>query len=163
LSEPALFGQWRHGGFVISTDPARVDIDTAARWLAETSYWANGVPRDVVARAVAGSLTFGLYVEETGAFAGMARVVTDRATFAYLCDVFVLEPFRGRGLSKWLLETITGHPDLQGLRRWLLFTADAHALYERYGFQPLTSPDRVMERHNPDIYAHAAPAKENNP
>jgi len=162
MNKSASFTEWRRGGFVVSTDPARVDLEAAAGWLAENSYWARGVPREVVARAVAGSLTFGLYEEETGAFVGMARVVTDRATFAYLADVFILEPYRGRGLAKWLMEVVTGHPDLQGLRRWLLFTADAHALYEHYGFRPLKSPDRAMERHDPDVYARSV-TKENTP
>jgi GNAT superfamily N-acetyltransferase len=150
--EPIAVTEWRRDAFVISTDPARVPVEDAARWLAEHSYWARGVPPEVVARAVANSLTFGLYVEQTGAFVGMARVITDRATFAYLADVFVREPYRGRGLSKWLMEVILAHPDLQGLRRWLLMTADAHSLYARYGFRPLHSPERVMERHDRNVY-----------
>jgi GNAT superfamily N-acetyltransferase len=119
-----------------------------------TCYWAKGIPQEVVARSIEHSLCFGIY-HEVGATlrqVGFARVISDFATIAYLGDVFVLEPYRGRGLSKWMMECITQHPQLQGLRRWILLTRDAHALYEKFGFRPLRAPDRYMELHRPDIY-----------
>ncbi len=137
-------------GFRISTDPAQLDLAVVHRFLAEDSYWARNIPLDTVARAVAHSLNFGLYAPG-GEQAGFARVVTDRATFAWLCDVFVLPAFRGQGLSKWLMEVVWAHPELQGLRRQLLATLDAHGLYEQFGFQPLAAPERYLEvrRANP--------------
>jgi GNAT superfamily N-acetyltransferase len=137
-------------GFSISTDPARLDLDLVHATLAE-SYWAKGIPRETVERSVRGSLPFGIY-EEGGAQVGFARVITDRATFAYLADVFIIEAYRGRGLAKWLLETILAHPDLQGLRRFCLGTRDAHGLYARYGFAAQEDPSRWMEVLRPDIY-----------
>jgi len=137
-------------GFTISTDPARLDLDGVYAWLS-ASYWARGIPRDVFERSVRHALCFGIY--EGARQVGFARVVTDFATVAYVGDVFVLEPWRGRGLSRWLMETIDGHPDLQGLRRWILLTRDAHGLYRKFGFTPLASPDRWMEKHVPDAYA----------
>lgn len=136
-------------GFVVSDDPARIDLDVVHGYLSR-SYWSAGIPRATVERAVRNSLVFGLYT--AGRQVGFARVITDRTTFAYLCDVFVLEEFQGRGLGKWLMEAVTAHPDLQGLRRFVLATRDAHGLYERYGFRPLKSPERFMERHDPDVY-----------
>jgi GNAT superfamily N-acetyltransferase len=135
--------------FTISTDPARVDLDLVTRFLA-TSYWAPGISRPVVERAVRGSLSFGIY-EDTRQV-GFARVITDAATFAYLADVFVLESHRGRGLAKWLMKTILAHPDLQGLRRFALATRDAHGLYAQFGFTPLGHPDRHMEIARPHVY-----------
>jgi GNAT superfamily N-acetyltransferase len=117
------------------------------------SYWSPGIPEDVVRRAIAGSLAFGVYAESGGGQVGFARVVTDRATFAYLADVFVVEAERRRGLSKWLMSIIVEHPDLQDLRRWLLGTRDAHGLYAQFGFTALRAPERFMERHEPDVYA----------
>jgi ribosomal protein S18 acetylase RimI-like enzyme len=131
-------------GFEISSDPGRLDRALIHRFLHDESYWAKGVPRDVVDRAIDNSLCFGLY-DPDGRQAGFARVVTDRAAIAYLADVFVLAEHRGRGLGKWLIETVMSHPELQGLRRFFLGTADAHALYERYGFRALADPDRMME------------------
>jgi len=131
-------------GFEISGDPARLDRAMIHRFLHDDSYWAKGVPRDVVDRAIDNSLCFGLY-DRDGRQAGFARAVTDRAAIAYLADVFVLTEYRGQGLGKWLIETVMSHPDLQGLRRFFLGTADAHALYERYGFRPLADPGRMME------------------
>jgi GNAT superfamily N-acetyltransferase len=130
-------------GYEISTDPARVDRDLVHRFLNQDAYWARGVPRDVVDRCIENSLCFGVYrgAEQVG----FARVVTDRAAIAYLGDVFVVSGHRGRGLGKWLVETVMGHPDLQGLRRFMLGTADAHSLYERFGFRPLANPGRMME------------------
>ena len=132
-----------HAAYEISTDPARLDRALIHRFLRDDSYWARGIPRDVVDRAIDNSLCFGLYHD--GAQVGFARVVTDRAAIAYLADVFVLEGHRGRGLGKGLIEAVLAHPDLQGLRRFFLGTADAHELYERYGFRPLADPGRMME------------------
>ena len=148
--------EWAQGEFTITTDPARVDLDVVHGFL-RTAYWCDGIPRETVARAVAGSLNFSVWLG--GRQAGYARVVTDRATFAWVCDVFVLESYRGRGLAKWLMRTVGQHPELQGLRRWLLATRDAHGLYREAGFTPLASPDRWMERSVRDMY-RAAPAAE---
>lgn len=143
--------EWRRGEHAVSTDPARLDLAVVHGFLAR-SYWSPGIPIETVRRAIAGSLPFGLYLvapdtpEGTERQIGFARAISDRATFAYLADVFVIEPFRGRGLGKWLVETIVSHPDLQGLRRWALITRDAHAVYRAHGFAPLASPDRWMER-----------------
>lgn len=141
--------QWTRDAFTVTCDPARVDVDVVTGFLTE-SYWAKGIPREIVARSIANSLCFALLHGDTQV--GFARVVTDQATFAYLADVFVAPAFRGRGLSKFLMECVNAHPGLQGLRRWLLVTRDAHGLYERFGFKPLASPDRLMERHDPGIY-----------
>jgi len=129
--------------YEISTDVTRLDRALIHRFLHDDSYWATGVPREVVDRAIDNSLCFGLYRD--GAQVGFARVVSDRAAIAYLADVFVLEEHRGRGLGKRLIETVMAHPDLQGLRRFFLGTADAHALYEQFGFRPLAEPGRMME------------------
>lgn len=136
-------------GASISTDPARMDLDFIHGYLVR-SYWAEGIPREVVARCVRNSLCFGLF--QDGAQAGFARIISDRATFAYLADVFVLEEFRGRGLSKGLMRAVMAHPDLQGLRGWYLKTRDAHGLYSQFGFAGLKNPDRSMEITRPDIY-----------
>jgi GNAT superfamily N-acetyltransferase len=137
------------GAFTLSTDRARLDLDVVHAYLTR-SYWAEGIPRDVVARSIEGALCFGLY--EYAAQIGFARVVTDRATYAYLADVFVLEAFRGQGLGVWMMEGVMAHPDLQGLRRWSLVTRDAHELYRRFGFTGLAAPDRYMEKMEPDVY-----------
>jgi GNAT superfamily N-acetyltransferase len=136
-------------GFTISTDPARLDRALIHEFLS-ASYWARGIPRETVERSIAGALCFGLY--ENGRQVGFARVITDRATFAYLADVFVLESHRGRGLAAWLMETILAHPDVQGLRRWMLLTRDAHPLYRKVGFTDLAHPERVMERVDAGVY-----------
>ncbi|MCC2548245.1 GNAT family N-acetyltransferase [Hymenobacter sp. BT175] len=138
-------------GYTVSTDPDRLDVGAIHRFLAEDSYWAQNMPRPLLERAIANSLCFGLYTAD-GQQAGFARVVTDLATFAWLCDVFVLPEFRGQGLSKWLMEAVWAHPDLQGLRRRLLATLDAHSLYTQFGFAPLTTPDRFMEIRLPNPY-----------
>lgn len=140
----------------ISTDPARLDLDLVHGYLTR-SYWAAGVPREVVARSIAHSICFGAYVD--GRQVGFARVITDRATFAYLADVFVLEPFRGRGVSKQLVDAVLAHPDVQGLRRFCLVTRDAHGLYARYGFRPPERPENWMEIVRKDVYA-ARPGQE---
>ena len=134
----------------IDTDKTRLDIDVIHGFLRE-SYWATGIPRDVVERSIEGSLCFGVYVD--GAQVGFARIVSDYATFAYLADVFVLDAFRGQGLSKRLMEAIVSHPRLQGLRRWSLATRDAHGLYEQFGFTPLANPMRYMERLDSTVYS----------
>lgn len=134
----------RSDGFRISTNPVELDVAVIHHYLAEESYWAKNISREVVERGIANSLNFGLYAPD-GQQAGFARVVTDRATFAWLCDVFVLPAFRGQGLSKWLMAVVWAHPDLQGLRRQLLATLDAHGLYTQFGFAPLQTPDRFLE------------------
>ncbi|MGH9367323.1 MAG: GNAT family N-acetyltransferase [Thermoanaerobaculia bacterium] len=141
--------EWKRGAFTISTDRRRLDRETIYGFLAQ-SYWARGIPREVVDRSIDNALCFGLYEGERQV--GFARVITDRATFAYLGDVFILESHRGRGLSKWLMEVVMGHPDLQNLRRWSLATRDAHGLYERFGFRRLANPDLLMEIVDMDIY-----------
>lgn len=140
----------RRGEFLISTDRARLDLDVIHGFLTKC-YWAQGIPRDVVARSIEHSLCFGIY-HATGGQVGFARVISDFATFAYLGDVFVLEPYRGYGLGKWLMECIVRHSALQHLRRWILATRDAHGLYSQFGFIPLTAPERYMEIHRPDVY-----------
>jgi GNAT superfamily N-acetyltransferase len=143
--------EWKRGEFTITTDPRRVDRAAAHAFLTE-SYWAGGVPREIVERSIDGSLAFALIDESGGRQIGFARAITDRATFAYLADVYVLDAYRGRGLGTWLVETIMAHPELRGLRRWMLVTRDAHGLYEKFGFSPLEKPERIMEIVKPDIY-----------
>jgi GNAT superfamily N-acetyltransferase len=140
---------WAKKEFEVATDPARIDLRTVHEFLTN-SYWARGIPLEIVQRSIENSLCFGIYHGDRQV--GFARVITDRATFAYLADVFILGPWRGRGLSKWLMECILAHPDLQGLRRWMLATQDAHNLYAQYGFSPLKAPERWMEIHRADVY-----------
>ena len=135
--------------FTVSTDPQRVDLDLVHGFLTQC-YWAAGIPREVVRRSIENSLCFGIYSGRKQL--GFARVITDYATFAYVADVFVLESHRGRGLSKFLMECIMQHPELQGLRRWSLATADAHGLYSQFGFKPVKKPEMWMEIHSPDVY-----------
>jgi len=134
---------WIQGDYEITTDPSRIDVAAVHGFLTD-SYWAKGIPLAAVERSIQNSLCFGIYRGREQA--GFARVISDRATFAYVADVFVLPAFRGQGLSKWLMQCIMAHPDLQGLRRWSLVTRDAHELYQQFGFRPLTAPDRWMER-----------------
>jgi len=141
---------WQKDEFTISTDSSRLDIPYIHDWLSERSYWAEGIPLATVSASVAGSLCFGVYLGEKQV--GFARVVTDKATFGYLADVFIDEHYRGRGLSKWMVATILSHPELQGFRRWMLGTLDAYGLYAQYGFQPLEEPGRVMQIYYPDVY-----------
>jgi len=138
--------------YEISTDPARLNIELIHQYLSRDSYWAQQVPLEVVARSVANSLCFGVYHHNEQV--GLARIITDKATFAYLCDVFILPEHRGKGISKWLMKTMHSHPELQGLRRWLLGTKDAHGLYEQFGWTYLTPEQvpRFMQLHNPDVY-----------
>ncbi|WP_197086880.1 GNAT family N-acetyltransferase [Bradyrhizobium sp. LTSPM299] len=138
------------GGYEISTDPHRLDVEVIHRFLAEESYWSPGIPRSVVERSIANSICFGVY--HGAAQIGLARVVTDKSTFALLADVFILESHRGKGLSKWLMRCVVEHEDLQGLRRLLLLTSDAHGLYRQFGFEALGSPSRFMEIVRPDLY-----------
>ena len=132
------------GGYEISTDPERLDIDAIHAFLSTEAYWSPGVSRAVVERSIAGSLPFGVYVAGSGEQVGFARVVTDTATFAWIADVYVVAEHRGRGLGKRLVEAILSEPELQGLRRWLLATADAHELYRRFGFDAVVRPERFM-------------------
>jgi len=144
--------EWRRGDFVVSDDPARLDKSTVVRFITG-SYWAEGIPQATMQRAIAHSLCFGLY--EGDRQVGFARVVTDRATFGYLCDVFVEEAHRGEGLGQWLVECVLQHPELQGLRRLSLMTRDAHTLYQRFGFKPMADPTRYLEIHRPNVYKPA--------
>src|SRR5215471_13143449 len=141
------------GDYLISTDPSRLDVGVIHGFLRE-SYWAEGIPRAVVERAIQNSLCFGAYYRDEQV--GFSRVVTDYATFAYIADVFVLAPWRGRGLSKALMTEVMRHPDLQNFRRWLLGTKDAHGLYQRFGFTRPLYPERQMERADPSIYLRMA-------
>jgi GNAT superfamily N-acetyltransferase len=136
--------------YQVSTDPARLDVGLVHRWLSGESHWARGVPRAVIERALKNSLNFAAY-DDGGQQVGFARIVTDKATFAWLADVFVIDAHRGKGVSRLLMQAIVDHPDLQGLRRWLLATRDAHGLYEKFGFTS-PPPGRLMERLDPDIY-----------
>jgi GNAT superfamily N-acetyltransferase len=135
---------WQRDEYIISTDPARLDIDTVVDYLHSQSYWAQGRPREVIERSIQHSENFGVYRESQQV--GFARVVTDYATFAWLCDVFIVPAEQGRGLGKWLMETVLAHPHLQGLRFWYLRTRDAHGLYRQFGFTELKDPSKSMER-----------------
>ncbi len=141
--------EWRQGQYTISADKSRIDIPVVHSYLAR-SYWATGVPVEIVRRSIENSLAFGIYKDDQQV--GFARVISDYATFAYLADVFVIEEFQGRGLGKWLMEVILSHPQLQGLRRWSLATRDAHGLYEKFGFESLKRPESNMEILRPGIY-----------
>lgn len=140
------------GNYFITTNNSKLDVNVIHNYLSEESYWAKGIPKDVVEKAIANSLCFGLFYKD--AQIGFARLVTDKATFAYLADVFVLNKHRGKGLGKWLMRTIQSHPELQNLKRWILTTKDAHGLYEQMGWikPPEDYTYRFMMRHNPDVY-----------
>ena len=142
--------RWTREKYLISADAADVDLDTVYDYLSKESYWAKDIPREIVARSVQHSMCFSVLFE--GAQVGFARVTSDHATFAYVGDVFVLPAHRGKGISTWLMECIVKHPELQGLRRWMLATRDAHSLYTKFGFTPLKAPERWMEKHRPDVY-----------
>jgi GNAT superfamily N-acetyltransferase len=146
--------EWRRDNYLISTDRGRLDRSLIHRFL-EGSYWAKGIPREIVDRCIENSLCFGLY--DGDCQIGFARIISDSSTFAYLADVFVLESARGQKLGVWLIETIMGHPQLQGLRRWMLATADAHGLYRKFGFAKLSRPERIMEIVDPGIYMRSKP------
>lgn len=143
----------RRDHFLISTDIALLDRDAIYAELS-TSYWSPDIPREVVERGLDNCMVFGLYDTSTRprTQVGLARVITDKATFAYLSDVYITKTYRGQGLSKWLVETILAHPELQGLRRFCLLTRDAHGLYAKYGFKPMPDPTRYMERWDPEVY-----------
>ena len=139
--------EWTQGEYSISTDEARLDVDVIHHFL-DSSYWASGRSIETIRRSIDHSLPFGVYKENQQV--GFARVITDYATFAWIADVFILEEHQGRGLGKWLMEIILTHPELQGFRRWVLATKDAHDLYRKYGFNELKLPERWMERHDPN-------------
>lgn len=143
--------------FILRNIATGTDIETMHRYLSTETYWAKGVPYEVVKKSVENSLPFFLDHAESGKLAAFARVITDKATFAYIADVFVLPEYRGEGLGKRLMESILTDPDLQNLRRFLLFTLDAHGLYAQYGFVPVLYTDRVMERFTPNPYAITQP------
>ncbi|HEY7123554.1 MAG TPA: GNAT family N-acetyltransferase [Ktedonobacterales bacterium] len=147
-----MIQEWRRGEYTVSTDKQRVDLDVVHSYLS-SAYWCEGIPREIVQRSIEHSLVFGVY--KGAEQVGFARIISDLATFAYLGDVFILEAYRGQGLSVWLMECIVAHPDLQGLRRWTLFTRDAHGLYEKVGFKRATTAERLMERAFPTIYKEA--------
>ena len=142
--------EWTRGQFTVSCDPAKQDVRVITEFLA-SSYWAEGIPQGTVAKSLENSLCF--CVLDGSRQVGFARVTSDYATIAYLGDVFVLPEYRGIGLGRWLMECVVSHPELQGLRRWILGTRDAHGLYRKFGFTPLKSPDVFMERHDPNVYA----------
>lgn len=141
---------WQRDKFEISTDKSRLQIDVIQRFLSEESYWAQNRTFEQTQTAIDNSVCFGVY--DADKQIGFARVISDFATFAYIGDVFVLSEYRGQGISKWLMETMLGHPDLQGLRRWILATKDAHGLYSQYGFHGLKFPERWMELPAPNAY-----------
>ena len=141
-----MYLTWANRDFEITTDPARIDVAMVHGFLT-SCYWAKGISLDIVQRSLEHSICFSIFHGHEQV--GFARVITDRATFAYLADVFVLEAHHGHGLSKWLMECIQSHPDLQGLRRWMLATRDAHGLYQQFGFHELKAPERFMEIHHP--------------
>lgn len=149
MTPPAPVHERRYGDLVVSTDPARLDLDVIHGFLVR-SYWAAGIPRETVERALRHSICFGAYRD--GRQVGFARVISDRATYAYVSDVFVLESHRGRGVARRLMEGVMSHPDLQGLRLWTLFTRDAGGLYGRFGFGPARYPERLMERRREPAY-----------
>ena len=147
----------KHGDYLISDDPTRLDVDAVHAFLTR-SYWSEGIPREVVARALTNSLCLGIYTADRQQ-AGLVRVITDYATFAYLCDVYVLESHRRHGLAKAAIRFTMTHPRLQGLRSWSLRTRDAHGLYEQFGFKPLDRPASSMALRFPDAYKRTPPAK----
>jgi GNAT superfamily N-acetyltransferase len=144
--------EWYRENYTVTSDPARIDLRLVSEFLA-SSYWVKGIPEETVARSLDNSLCFTLLDGDRQV--GFARVISDRATIAYLGDVFVLPEHRGLGLAKWLMECVMSHPELQGLRRWVLATRDAHGLYRQFGFTPLAKPDVFMELVDPDVYVSA--------
>ncbi len=143
---PYAIFETHHDDFVISTDPARLQLEAICQFLAQ-SYWANERPRQVIARSLENSLCFGVY--QGNKQVGLARVVTDYATYAWLCDVFIHPDYRGRGLGKWLMTSLLAHPELLHVRRWALATRDAHDLYRKYGFEEPKRLYAMMEKNTP--------------
>ena len=146
--------EWPRPPYLVSDDPARLQLAVVHQALAR-SYWAAGIPRELVARSISNSLCLGLYREPDARQVGFARAITDRATFAYVSDVFVLEEERAQGLGRFLVECLQAHPELQGLRRWMLVTRDAQRLYGRLGWRVVARPEEVMEIVVPDPYRAA--------
>jgi GNAT superfamily N-acetyltransferase len=142
-------------GLVVDTDPERIDFPLVHSYLSRDSYWAKGLPEAVFRKAIANSVCFGVYAGD-GKQVAFCRVVTDCATFGWLCDVFVVPEHQGKGISKRLMEKVMGHPDLQGFRRFILGTRSAHSLYARYGFKPLAKPEIYMEIWDPEVYLRKA-------
>lgn len=149
------FVQTREDGYVVSDDAARIDLPYVHRFLSEDSYWGKGIPFETVQRSAQNSMCFGIY-DPKGKQVGFARVVSDRAVYGYLADVFVDQALRGRGLSKFLMQAILAHPELQGLRRFALATRDAQGLYAQFGFKALDRPENRMERDFPGIYTQSS-------
>lgn len=143
--------RWQQGKFAITDESEQLNLEMIYGFLSRESYWSSGIPRSVVEKSLRHSLCFGLF--DADQQIGFGRAITDRATFAYLADLFVIESYRGQGLGKWLVACILEHPDLQGLRRMLLATQDAHGLYQQHGFTALLHPERLMEINHPDIYS----------
>ena|SRR5262245_7807857 len=144
MMQPDIANEWRKENFLITTDRSRLNLPFIHDFLSNRAYWAKGRSYAVVERAIENSLNFGVF--DVNEQIGFARVVTDFATFAWLADVFIIDEYRGRGLGVWLIDVITSHPQLQGFRRWILATRDAHDLYRRFGFTDLVDPKRFMER-----------------
>ena len=144
MNDLSIVNEWRRGEFVISTDKSRLQLNFIHDFLSNSSYWAKGRTLEVMQRSIENSLNFGVFKGD--AQVGFARVVTDYGTFAWLADVFIVEEYRGQGLGIWLIDVITSHPGLQGFRRWVLATRDAHELYRRFGFTEITELKRWMER-----------------
>jgi len=139
--------------YSISTDKSKINIELVHDYLCNHSYWAEGIPIETVKKSIDHSLCFGLY--NNGRQIGFARVISDFATYAYLADVFIVPEERGKGLSKWMMQVILNHPELQGLRRFVLATKDAHGLYEQFGFIVYPNPDRIMTMNNAEVYKRA--------
>lgn len=137
--------------FCVSTDKSKLDIDSIHDFLSTKAYWSLNIPKSKVQTAIQNSLCFGIYHNQKQI--GFARIISDFSTIAYLGDVFILEAYRGQGLSKWLMQTIMQHPDLQNLRRWILLTGDAHGLYRQFGWTDIADPSRWMELHNKNVYS----------
>lgn len=150
---PEAIIEERNGGFLISNDKEKLDIETIFNYLSKESYWSKHIPMRIVKKSIENSMCFGIYdTTNKNRQIGFARVMGDQATYAYLADVFILTEYRGKGLSKWLMKFILAHPDLQGLRKFGLATLDAHGLYEQFGFKPLDKPERQMEIRNNSVY-----------
>jgi len=141
--------EWKKDGYLLSTDRAKIGVAAVHQFLSH-SYWAEGIPLELVKRSIDNSLSFGMYNQQK--LIGFARVITDFTTFAYLADVFIIPDERGKELSKWLMQVIVDHPCLQGLRRFTLSTRDAHGLYAQFGFFPFDKPERWMQKYDPDVY-----------